>query len=122
MHMFVCRCSLVVRVCDAQSHMAVHGCFLPLPSSTLLLRLLVPADCTLASSAWGGWSTQQRLTVMICLLRTCPAAAGVVPGGPQVFDVLRCSQVSCGRVVLSPGASLTWLAFSQEGQLAAMDR
>lgn len=40
----------------------------------------------------------------------------------QVFDVLRCSQVASGRVVLSPGASLSWLAFSQEGQLAAMDR
>lgn len=39
----------------------------------------------------------------------------------QVFDTARCSKAYSGNVVLSTGASLSWLAFSREGLLAAMD-
>lgn len=39
----------------------------------------------------------------------------------QVLDITHQNQISNGSVVLSAGASLSWLAFTKEGILAALD-
>ena len=60
----------------------------------------------------------QLLTALLLLLMVLLLLLLMV----QVYDVCGRSEVYHGSLELSPGSKLSWMAFSTEGLLAAMDR